>query len=87
MSKVIRVFETKNGTFLTTIEYNAEKKTSLATVMVKDWFSVELKENLDGQELPDFDLSEFTIEERTSTKVDEKTGEETTYINKWLFPV
>ena len=94
MSKVIRVFATKNGTFLTTIEYNGRIKTSLGTQVVRDWFSIELEEDLTDKELPDFNPKDFVIEERTSIKKEEvadpTTGEitvvETEYINKWLFP-
>ena len=86
MSKVIRVFATKNGTFLTTIEYNGRIKTSLGTQVVRDWFSIELEEDLTDKELPDFNPKDFVIEERSSEKTNEDTGEVVTYINKWLFP-
>ena len=94
MSKVIRVFPTKQGTFLTTIEYNGRIKTTLGTAAIRDWYSIELEEDLTDKELPDFNPKDFVIEERISVKktenTDEKTGEvtvtETEYLNKWLFP-
>ena len=93
MSKVIRVFKTEEGTFLNTIAYNAVVKTPLGEQIIKDWYSIETKEDMvKGTELPEFNPKQWVIRVTTSTKMvdiaNEITGEVTqesrTYTNKWL---